>query len=227
MTTTVKVARLPCNISFNQYIHGVYSPPTALSTRSSTKPRARPTRVIAKHVVATEAISAPWLAICTSSTTEAFALTASPRAALDVAFRELRAKETQNHKHRQYDARVRAHTHAALHDSSRTRARSRSIPLTRSPASRRQPWTPKRASRCARNNRLVSHDRHHRLFSSLLLHRARLARVVVLRPASRVPRPSVQVLYPQIGLRARAPTRARSVARARPIRDPSPATHTP
>lgn len=68
----------------------VYSSPTTLpSTLRRTKPIARPTRVIAKHVVAMEAISAPWFAICATSTMEAFTLTAPPRTDLRATLREL------------------------------------------------------------------------------------------------------------------------------------------
>ena len=56
---------------------------------------ARPTRVIAKHVVATDAISAPWLAICATSTIEAFTLTAPPRTALAETLRELHMEPIQ------------------------------------------------------------------------------------------------------------------------------------
>jgi len=52
---------------------------------------ARPTRVIAKHVVATDAISAPWFAICASSTADA--LVATPRTSF--ATRALRNKTTR------------------------------------------------------------------------------------------------------------------------------------
>jgi hypothetical protein len=57
---------------------------------------ARPTRVIAKHVVAMDAISAPWLAICATSTIEAFTLTAPPRTALVETLRELHTETKQN-----------------------------------------------------------------------------------------------------------------------------------
>lgn len=64
---------------------------------------ARPTRVIAKHVVAMDAISAPWLAICATSTIEAFTLTAPPRTALAETLRELQTEKCKkNHTHRQY-----------------------------------------------------------------------------------------------------------------------------
>ena len=45
--------------------------------------------MIAKHVVAMDAISAPWFAICATSTMEAFTLTAPPRTDLRATLREL------------------------------------------------------------------------------------------------------------------------------------------
>ena len=49
----------------------VYSPSTADSTRSSTKPMARPTRVMAKQVTATSAISGPTEAISARGSADA------------------------------------------------------------------------------------------------------------------------------------------------------------
>ena len=96
-STKVKVAR-PAEI-ISSLVYAVYSPFTELSTRRRTKPMARPTRVIAKHVVAMDAISAPWLAICATSTIEAFTLTAPPRTALAETLRELHTETKQKITH--------------------------------------------------------------------------------------------------------------------------------
>ena len=76
----------------------VYSPfTTESSTRRSTKPTARPMRVMMKHVVAIDAISAPWFAICATSTMEALVTAAPPRTDLRVATRALhRTKKHPN-----------------------------------------------------------------------------------------------------------------------------------
>ena len=78
---------------------------------------ARPTRVIAKHVVATDAISAPWFAICATSTMEAFVATAPPRATLAETLRELRRATRNTHVTCQYTrTHIDAHTHTHTHN---------------------------------------------------------------------------------------------------------------
>lgn len=69
--------------------------------------------MIAKHVVAMEAISAPWFAICATSTMEAFTLTAPPRTDLRATLRELFNDETKrNERHTQSQSRVHTLSHA-------------------------------------------------------------------------------------------------------------------
>ena len=82
---------------------------------------ARPTRVIAKHVVATDAISAPWLAICATSTIEAFTLTAPPRTALAETLRELQTEKCKKESH---TPSVRNHTTRTTHHARRRRRRN-------------------------------------------------------------------------------------------------------
>ena len=185
---------------------------------------ARPTRVIAKHVVATDAISAPWFAICATSTMEAFVATAPPRATLAETLRELRRATRNTHVTCQYTrTHIDAHTHTHTTTTTTKRktttddeTRERSRPETRtsrSPERRRQPWTPKGARRCA----VCSKHAHTSVTRShTLAPRAHRRPTVRLRA-----RPSTLSTSMEIGLaRHRIATRAPSSSSYAPPRAP-------